>query len=447
MPSPSRPLLRTRLPGPRARAILKTDAKYLSPSYTRSYPFVAARGRGCWVEDVDGNRFLDFAAGIAVLATGHCHPRIVGAVKRQAGQLMHIGGTDFYYRLQADLAEAVCAIAPGKSPKRAFLTNSGTESIEAAIKLARYATGRPNFLAFLGAFHGRSLGALSLTASRARQREKFSPLLPGVVHVPYADPFRSPLAGADADCAAATLRYIEKEVFTRIAPPGDIAAIVVEPIQGEGGYVVPPHGFLPGLARLARKHGILLVLDEIQSGMGRTGRMFACEHDGVVPDILCIAKGIASGLPLGAIVAPASIMRWPRGTHANTFGGNPLACAAALETIRLLRGGLIDNARRMGERLRSRLEEIAEESPRLGQVRGQGLMIGADFVTEPGSREPDGVLADRVVEASFRRGLLLLTAGPSTVRFCPPLVIRSGEVDLGASIFREAVRAAVSGRR
>jgi 4-aminobutyrate aminotransferase len=372
---------------------------------------------------VDGNSFLDFTAGIAVCSTGHCHPRVVQAIVRQSAQLLHMSGTDFYYALQRDLAQKLAEITPGDSRKRVFFTNSGTESVEAAIKLARYHTGRQHIVAFFGAFHGRTMGALSLTASKVSQRHRFAPLVPGVIHVPYADPYRCPPNLTPHECATNCVDYIQHEIFRRIVSPDEVAAIVVEPIQGEGGYIVPPPEFHPRLRATADKHGILYVVDEVQTGMGRTGKMFAIEHWGVEPDMICLAKGIASGMPLGALVAKESIMNWTPGSHASTFGGNPVSCAAALETIALLEEGLMENAAHEGAFLLAQLEHMAQRHASIGQVRGIGLMIGVDLVKDRRSKEPATELRDRVIQQCFHQGLLLLGCGPSTLRLCPPLVI------------------------
>jgi 4-aminobutyrate aminotransferase len=425
------PRLVTALPGPKARAVIESDEQFTSPSYTRVYPLVAARGRGAIIEDVDGNRFLDFTAGIAVCATGHCHPDVVAAIKNQADSLLHMSGTDFYYVPQRDTARKLAEIAPGAAAKRVFLTNSGAEAVEAAFKLARFHTRRQHVIAFFGAFHGRTFGALSLTSSKAVQRAGFGPLVPGVTHVPYPNPWRGP--GVD-ECLAAIER-----AFRHAVPPDEVAAFFVEPIQGEGGYIVPPDDFHARLKALAERHGILYVADEIQSGMGRTGRMFAVDHWGVAPDIVCIGKGIASGLPLGAIVASSEVMTWPPGSHGTTFGGNPIACAAALETIRLLEGGLVANAARVGEHLRGRLARLADTHAAIGDVRGRGLMVGVEIVSDRATKAPAAAERNRLVRQCFEKGLLLLGCGDSTVRFCPPLVVTEREVDTAAEIFADAL--------
>ncbi|MDR3633315.1 MAG: acetyl ornithine aminotransferase family protein [Isosphaeraceae bacterium] len=407
------------LPGPRASAWLARDDRVMSPSYTRVYPLVVRRARGCMMEDVDGNRFLDFTAGIAVTAAGHCHPKVVAAVRAQAGRLVHMSGTDFYYAPQVRLAERLAQLAPGPGPKRVFFTNSGAEAIEAALKLARHHTGRPRALAFLNAFHGRTYGALSLSGSKPTQRRGFSPLVPEIHHARFGD----------IDSVRALLKTT--------CPPEELAAIFVEPIQGEGGYIVPPDDFLPGLRRLCDEHGVLLVLDEVQSGVGRTGRMFASEHWGVAGDIVCLAKGIANGLPLGAIVARADVMSWPSGSHASTFGGNPVACVAALETLRLIRSKYMKNAVRRGRELKAGLEDLATNDPRIREVRGLGLMIGVE-IQDGGAPAP--ALRDAIVQEAFLRGLLLLPCGPSTVRFCPPLCLTGQQVEIGLEIFANALK-------
>ena len=417
------PQLVTPLPGPKARQIVERDRQLVSPSYTRDYPLVAKRGRGAIIEDVDGNTFLDFAAGIAVVATGHCHPEVVAAIQRQAAELIHMSGTDFYYPGLVELAERLGSIAPGKGPKRVYFGNSGTEAIEAAMKLARYHTGRNNFVAFHGCFHGRTLGALSLTASKAVQRKKFGPLLGGVFHAPYPNTYRGAY-GVRAEYAAAdALAFLENETFKRMTDPEDVAAIFVEPIQGEGGYIPASPEFLQGLERLCRKHGILLVVDEVQSGMGRTGKWWAAEHAGIEPDIICTAKGIASGLPLGAIIARAEVMDWKAGAHASTFGGNPVAIAASLVTIGLLEQGLIANAARFGDFILGEMSGWRERHRCVGDVRGRGLMIGIEFVRDQKTKEPAPELRRHVLDLAFQKGLLVLGAGESTLRLAPPLVI------------------------
>ena len=425
---PELPEILTPLPGERARAIIERDQRVISPSYTRAYPLVAERGEGAIVVDVDGNRFLDFSAGIAVAATGHCHPRVVQAIREQAARLIHMSGTDFYYENMVDLAERLVRTVPGAVPRRVFFGNSGAEAIECAVKLARYSTGRDKFVAFLGGFHGRTLGALSLTASKPVQRRGFGPLLAGVHHVPYAYCYRCPYGRAPETCAVECVQAIET-LFRTALPPEEVAGIVFEPVQGEGGYVVPPPQFFRELERVARKHGILLIADEVQSGMGRTGKMWACQHFDLVPDILAVAKGIASGLPLAATVARAELMSWPPGAHASTFGGNPVSVAAALVTLELLEEELIDNAARMGAYLMDRMSQWPQRFPCVGDVRGLGLMIGVELVRDRQSREKAPELRDRVVRMAFERGLLVLGAGENTARLSPPLNITRDQAD------------------
>ena len=421
------PDIKTPLPGPKAKAIIERDSKFVSPSYTRDYPFVIARGEGAVVEDVDGNRFLDCAAGIAVNSTGVSHPDVVTAIVEQAQKFIHMSGTDFYYEPQVRLAEELASLAPIDGDVRTFFANSGTEATEAAIKLSRYFTKRQGLIAFFGAFHGRSLGSLSLTASKAIQRRGFGPLLPGVYHAPYPDTYR--FNGSADACAAVSLGFIRDQILVHLASPDEIAAVVVEPIQGEGGYVVPPAAFLQGLRELTREHGILLVIDEVQSGMGRTGRMFAAEHFGVTADIVTIAKGIASGLPLGVTCARADIMSWPPGAHASTFGGNPVACAAANATIKLLKDGLVANAARVGEHLMGGLKALQQKHPLIGDVRGKGLMIGIELVRNPQTKERAVEERNALVQAMFRRGVLVLGAGKNALRLAPPLVLTTDQAN------------------
>jgi len=427
IPTADLPRIVTRLPGPKARAVIERDQKVVSPSYTRCYPLVSKRGQGAIIEDVDGNRFLDFNAGIAVVATGHCHPRVVEAIHKQSAELIHMSGTDFYYEVMVDLAEKLAAIAPMDDPKRVYFGNSGTEAIEAAMKLARYSTGREKFISFLGGFHGRTFGSLSLTASKSIQKQGFGTLLPGVYHAPYPNAYR--LGMTPDEASAFTLNYIEDQLFRHVLPAREVAAIVVEPVQGEGGYVVPPRSFFSGLREIADRHDILLIFDEVQSGMGRTGKWWACEHFGAVPDILAVAKGIASGLPLSAMIARADLMRWAAGAHASTFGGNPVASAAALATIDLLEHGLIENASRVGAHLMARMKTWPARFAQIGEVRGLGLMIGAEVVHDQASREPAPELRDRIENLAFEKGLLVLGAGPSTIRLSPPLCITAEQAD------------------
>jgi 4-aminobutyrate aminotransferase len=439
------PDIRTSLPGPRAQAIIERDARVVSPSYTRDYPFVMARGEGALVEDVDGNVFLDCTAGIAVAATGHSHPQVVAAIVEQAQRFLHMSGTDFYYEPQVQLGEALSAIAPMPGPHRTFFGNSGTEANEAALKLAKYQTERHSVIAFLGSFHGRTMGSLSLTASKLTQRRGFSPFVPGTYHAPYANCYRCPAGLKPESCAAECLRFIEEQLLVHLVSPDEVAAVVVEPIQGEGGYVVPPNVFLERLRELTRTHGMLLVVDEVQSGMGRTGRMFAIEHAGVEPDVVTMAKGIASGLPLGVATAPSSIMSWPPGTHASTFGGNPVACAASLATLALLRDGLVRNAETVGAHMLAGARALMDKHALIGDVRGRGLMIGIELVRDRQTKERATSERDAVVREAFRRGLLVLGAGTNALRISPPLVLTKPQADTALAILDQAL-GAVSGR-
>ena len=433
------PMIRTSLPGPKAKAIIERDGKVVSPSYTRDYPLVIARGEGATVEDVDGNLFLDCTAGIAVTATGHSHPDVVHAIVDQSKKFLHMSGTDFYYEPQVRLAEELSSIAPMQGPHRSFFGNSGTEANEAALKLARYYTKRQNIVAFLGAFHGRSMGSLSLTASKVTQRKGFFPLMPGVFHAPYPDPYR--YTGSLDACAAESIRFIEQQLFVHLVSPDEVAAVIVEPIQGEGGYIVPPQAFLQQLRALTTTHGILLIVDEVQSGMGRTGRMFAVEHTGVQPDIVSIGKGIASGLPLGVATARAEVMSWPPGSHASTFGGNPVACAAALATIGLLRASLVRNAETVGAHLMAGLKDLMSKHPIVGDIRGRGLMIGIELVRDRQTKERADRERNALVQECFRRGLLVLGAGRNAIRLSPPLVLTTAEADTAVGILDGALGA------
>jgi 4-aminobutyrate aminotransferase len=422
--------------------VIERDARVVSTSYTRGYPLVAERGEGCIVEDVDGNRFLDFSAGIAVVATGHCHPRVVEAIQRQAARLIHMSGTDFYYEEMVALAEKLAEIAPGGAARRVSFGNSGAEAVEGCIKLARWATGREKLIAFFGSFHGRTMGALSLTARKAVQRAGFGPLVPGVVHAPYPYCYRCPFGKEPDGCAVECVKYVEETLLKTIAPAAETAAIVVEPVQGEGGYIVPPKKFFDELARVATQNGILLIFDEVQCGMGRTGKMWAAQHFDAVPDIFAVAKGIASGMPLSATVARADLMTWPPGAHASTFGGNPVACAAALVTIQLLQDELIENAARMGAYLKERMRNWPKRFPNVGDVRGLGLMIGIELVQDQATKEKAPQLRDRVVDLAFERGILVLGAGDNTIRLCPPLVITRDQCDFAIDTLEECLRAA-----
>jgi 4-aminobutyrate aminotransferase len=442
----SGPVIKTPLPGPRAKALIERDALVVSPSYTRGYPLVIERASGAIVEDVDGNLFLDCAAGIAVNSTGHSHPEVVRAIKDQADKFLHMSGTDFYYEPQVHLAEELAAIAPVDGGARSFFGNSGAEAIEASLKLARYATGRPNIIAFLGGFHGRTMGALAVTASKTVQRRGFGPFMPGVYHAPYANCYRCPLGLEPDSCAAECLDFIDHQLFVHLVSPDEVAAVLVEPIQGEGGYVVAPDVFMTRLRELTTQHGILLIADEVQSGMGRTGKMFAIEHNGVKPDILAIAKGIASGMPLGVSVARADLMTWPPGTHASTFGGNPVSCAAALATVKLLRDTLMSNAAEVGAHLLAGLEALRERHRLIGDVRGRGLMAGVELVRDRDTKERATTERDAVVNAAFRRGLLILGAGKNAIRFSPPLILTKAQADTAVGIFDEALAEVGSAR-
>ncbi len=435
------PKLKTSLPGPNAKRILAGDEKYISPSYTRSYPMVAKRGRGIVVEDVDGNEFFDFSAGIAVTSTGHCHPEVVAAIQKQAGELIHMSGTDFYYENLVTLAERLSKIAPMPGPHKIYYGNSGAEAVEAALKLARYHTKRQQVIAFFGAFHGRTMGALSLTASKPQQKRRFSPLVPGVTHVSYPDLYRAGVGPQDAEkFALGCARFIEEKLFKTILAPEEVAAIFVEPVQGEGGYVVAPTVFMQELRRICDKHGILLVLDEVQSGMGRTGRWFAVEHTGVHPDIVCMAKGIASGMPLGVTMSKADIMDWIPGSHASTFGGNPVCIAAALATLDVIeKEGLLRNSQEVGGHMMKRMADWPAKYKIVGDVRGRGLMIGVEIVKDQATREYGASERDRIVEAAFERGVLFLGCGPSTVRIAPPLIVTKDEADVAMDVLEESV--------
>jgi 4-aminobutyrate aminotransferase len=445
--APKKPEIKTALPGPKGRAIVEADAEFVTPSYPRpSFKLVAERGNGVWVEDVDGNVFLDCNAGVAVCSTGHCHPEVVRAIQDQAAELIHMCGTDYYYRQMPDLAKKLDEIVPVPRPTRTHFANSGTEAVETALKLAMHATGREKFVAFFGSFHGRTLGSLSLTSSRAAQRVGFKRQVLDVVHVPYPNEYRNPFRAEDCGNGGAgqgALNWIENRLFKTTTPPEEVAAIVVEAVQGEGGYVPAPHGFLKGLRRICDEHGILLIVDEVQSGMGRTGKMFACEHYDVKADIVCIAKGIASGLPMGACVARADLMDWKPGAHASTFGGNPVCIASALKTIELLQRELVSNSAQVGGYLKRGLEKLMSKYDCIGDVRGLGMMLGVEFIRDRTTRTPDPDLRDRVEAASFERGLILLGAGPNTIRWSPPLILTRENVDVALEIFADAIKASV----
>jgi 4-aminobutyrate aminotransferase len=436
------PKIKTALPGPNARRVLAGDEKYVSPSYTRSYPLVAKSGRGIVVTDVDGNEFFDFSAGIAVTSTGHCHPDVVAAIQKQAGELIHMSGTDFYYESIITLAERLSKIAPMPGPHRIYYGNSGTEAVEAALKLARYHTKRQNVIAFFGAFHGRTMGALSLTASKPQQKRRFAPLVPGVTHVRYPDVYRGCEGGAENAEAFALgcARFIEDKLFKTILPPEEVAAIFVEPVQGEGGYVIAPTVFMQELRRICDKHGILLVADEVQSGAGRTGKWWAIEHTGVQPDIVCMAKGIASGMPLGITLSRADIMDWVPGSHASTFGGNPVCIAAALATLDVIeKEGLLRNSTAVGNHMLKRMADWPRRHKLVGDVRGRGLMIGVEIVKDKKTKEYAASERDRIIELAFERGILFLGCGPSTIRIAPPLVVSQEEADAAIEVLEECI--------
>jgi 4-aminobutyrate aminotransferase len=427
------------VPGPKAQAIIQRDQATISPSYPRAYPFVMDHGKGTQVWDVDGNRFLDFAAGIAVVATGHSHPQVVKAIQDQAEKFIHIS-SDYYHETWVKLGEKFDEIAPFDGPAASFMTNSGTESVEAAIKLARFHTKRHGFISFLGAFHGRTIGSVSLTASKSHYKGSFSPLMNGVVHVPFPDPFRPLLVRRKGEgYGEAVVRYIEDEILQRLLPADEVAGIMIEPIQGEGGYIVPPPDFFPALRALCDKYEILLIADEVQSGMGRTGKWWAIENFGVEPDIITSAKGLASGMPLGAMITRKEIMSWPKGSHGNTYGGNPIACAASLATIDLIEKTYMENVRDVGPYTLDALAEIMARHPSIGEVRGIGLMIGVDFVQDRESKIPAVDLRDAVVDLAFERGLLTLGCGHSTIRISPPLSTTRGEVDEALLIIEESI--------
>ncbi|HEX4933077.1 MAG TPA: acetyl ornithine aminotransferase family protein [Gemmatimonadaceae bacterium] len=426
-------------PGPKSKAVVDRDAAWTSQCYIKEYPLAIARGEGVMVEDLDGNRYLDFMAGIAVASTGYGHPHVVRSIQEAAAKFLHICGSDFYYEGMAALCERLAKVAPGATKKRVFLTNSGTEATEGAIKLARYATHRTAIIAFKGAFHGRSTGAVSLTSSKSRQHAGFGPLLPDVHHVDYAYRYRCRHCADKPACTKGCVTSIEQELFARHLDPHDVAAIFVEPVQGEGGYVIPPAGFLTELRHLCDRYGILLVFDEVQSGIGRTGKMFACEHEGVEPDVLLTAKGLGSGMPIGAMIVRETVDKWRNGAHGSTFGGNPVCCAAALATLDVVEGGAMANAAAMGERLLAGAQALMAKHACIGDVRGVGLMVGIEFVKDRATREPDGILVQRIVELAFERGLLLLGAGKSALRLAPPLIIDAVDIERGLAMLDQCI--------
>ena len=440
-----KPLIKTELPGPKAQEIIAADAKYVTPSYPRpDYKLVAERASGVWIEDADGNIFLDCNAGVAVCSTGHCHPEIVEAITKQAQTLIHLCGTDFYYKQMPDLGKKLNEICPIDGDTKTHFANSGAEAVETALKLAMYHTKRQKFISFFGSFHGRTLGALSLTSSKRAQRLGFGRQALDVVHVPYPNCFRCPFNKgkcADGSCCMGTTDWIENLLFKTTTPPEEVAGIVIEAVQGEGGYIPAPPEVLRAIRAICDKHGIMMIVDEVQSGMGRTGKMFAIEHSGVKPDIMCLAKGIGSGLPIGACVAKAEIMDWHKGAHASTFGGNPVCIASALKTIELLENGLVENSKTVGAYLEDGLNKLKDKYEQIGDVRGFGMMLGAEFVKETG--EPDGELRDRIEMACFNRGLIILGCGTSTIRWSPPLILTKENVDVALEIFDQAIAASI----
>jgi len=436
------PQIKTSLPGPNAKRVLEADEQIISPSYTRSYPLVAKSGNGIVVTDVDGNEFFDFSAGIAVTSTGHCHPHVVAAIQKQSGQLIHMSGTDFYYENMVELASRLSKIAPMRGPHKIYYGNSGAEAIECALKLARYHTKRQKMIAFFGAFHGRTMGALSLTASKPQQRRRFSPLVPGVTHVRYPDVYREGVGGAEAEkFALGCARFIEEKLFKTTLAPEEVAAIFVEPIQGEGGYVAAPTVFMQELRRICDRHGILFVVDEVQSGIGRSGKWWAVEHTGVEPDIVCMAKGIASGMPLGVTMTKADLMDWVPGSHASTFGGNPVSIAAALATLDVIeKEKLVDNSAAVGAHMLKRMADWPSRFKLVGDVRGRGLMIGVEIVKDKATKEYGNVERDKIVEMAFEHGILFLGCGPSTIRICPPLIVTNEQADVALHVLEECIR-------
>jgi len=434
------PFIKIKPPGPKAKEYLERDSKYISPSYTRVYPLVAERGEGCWIYDVDGNKYLDLNAGVAVCALGHSHPEILKVIEEQSKKLIHYSGTDFYYPPEIDLAEKLAEISPGAKNRKVFFANSGAEAIECAIKLVKYHTNRPYLISFYSSFHGRTMGALSLTASREIQRKGFYSLIPGIYHVYYPYCYRCVFNLSYPKCNFYCIEIIEETIFKKVLPPEEVAAIFFEPIQGEGGYVVPPENYFKKLKELADKYDILLVDDEVQTGMGRTGKFFGIEHWGIIPDIVTLAKGIAGGLPLGACIAKSGIMSWKPGSHASTFGGNPVACKLSLKIIEILENGLLENVKKNGEYLLNLLKEIEKKYEIIGDVRGKGLMIGVEIVKDKKSKERDKEKRNKIVYKCFEKGVLLLPAGENCIRFCPPLIISKEEIDIGIEIFEGVVK-------
>ena len=436
------PRISTALPGPKSQLVIDYDKKYMSPSYMRDYPFVAERGYGAIVEDPDGNAFLDFAAVIAVCSTGHCHPKVVEAIQKQAAELIHIAGNDFYHRHMPQLAERLVKTMPKPQAYRVFFGNSGTEAVEGAIKLARYATKRDKLIAFYGCFHGRTLGSLSLTASKNTQRKGFGTLLGGVEHIPYPYAYRCALGHTKETCGGEIIELLEQQIFKRLFAPEEVAAIIVEPIQGEGGFIPAPAFFLQELQRISNRHGIVLIVDEVQAGMGRTGKWWAYDHAGITPDIVLTAKGIASGMPISAFIAKESIMQWKPGAHGTTYGGNPVCIAAALATMELIEGGLMANAKKVGDYIFGKINEWPQRFKTVGEVRGKGLMIGVEFVRDQKTKEKAADLRDRVIDNAFHRGLLTLGSGENSIRLSPPLIIDEEQADGAIRIMEESIREA-----
>ena len=436
------PRISTALPGPKSQLVIDYDKKYMSPSYLRDYPFVAERGYGAIVEDPDGNAFLDFAAGIAVCSTGHCHPKVVEAIQKQAAELIHIAGNDFYHRHMPQLAERLVKTMPKPQDYRVFFGNSGTEAVEGAIKLARYATRRDKLIAFYGCFHGRTLGSLSLTASKNTQRKGFGTLLGGVEHIPYPYAYRCALGHTKETCGGEIIEFLEQQIFKRLFAPEEVAAIIVEPIQGEGGFIPAPLFFLQELQRICNRHGIVLIVDEVQAGMGRTGKWWAYDHAGITPDIVLTAKGIASGMPISAFIAKESIMQWKPGAHGTTYGGNPVCIASALATMELIEGGLMANARKIGDYVFGKINDWPQRFKIVGDVRGKGLMIGVEFVRDQKTKEKAADLRDRVIDNAFHRGLLTLGSGENSIRLSPPLIIDEEQADCAIRIMEESIREA-----
>ncbi len=428
-------------PGPKARQLIKKDENFVSPSYVRFYPLAIESGKGCIVTDVDGNEYIDFNSGLICLNVGHCHPKVVDAIKKQSEKFLHYSNTDFYYRPVVDLAEKLCEITPGKFSKKAYFGNSGAEAVEAAVKLAKWHTRKQRFIAYISAFHGRTLGALSFTASKPVQRRYFFPMIPGVTHVPYPNCYRCPFKLSYPECDYWCVDFIDEMVLQKYVPPEEVAGILLEPIQGEGGYVVPPPQYFQRLKRIADKYGLLMIDDEIQAGVGRTGRWFAIQHWKVEPDIVCIAKSIAAGLPLGATVSRARLMDWEGGSHASTFGGNPVSCVAALASIdAITEGKLLENATKQGNYIMKRLANLQDKCEILGDVRGKGLMIGAEIVEDKDTKKPAKEKASKIMMRCWKRGIAIITCGASTIRIAPPILITRDLVDAAMDIVEDVIK-------